>query len=75
MTASDDALRNHASGRRRFLRRLGEAGVLGSATIAGGALVGGPQQPHATQTASDEPADGYHLTDHIRRYYATARFF
>ena len=57
--------------RRRFLFGLGA----GAASAAAAAVTTAP----ATATSQDEPSGatksrGYHESDHVRRYYRTARF-
>ncbi|HEV2041213.1 MAG TPA: formate dehydrogenase, partial [Casimicrobiaceae bacterium] len=57
--------------RRNFLLALG-AGGAGAAIVAARALSTGPAAP----AAADEPSSqgkGYALTDHVRRYYRTAK--
>lgn len=59
--------------RRGFLRAATGAGVLGTLAAAGvgtaqAAPVPQPQAPVAKQS-------GYHETDHIRTYYAKARYW
>lgn len=57
--------------RRQFLRAAAGAGVLG-------ALAAASTQPAAAPrvTRQEQPKQsGYHETDHIRRYYATARYW
>ncbi|MFD2368157.1 formate dehydrogenase [Pseudoduganella sp. GCM10020061] len=59
--------------RRGFLRAASGAGVLGTLAAAGvapaqAAPLPQPQQPEPKQS-------GYHETDHIRKYYATARYW
>lgn len=58
--------------RRGFLRAAAGAGVLG-------ALGTGRAQAAAEVVPQPEPAkpkqSGYHETDHIRQYYATARYW
>ena len=54
--------------RRRFLFALGasSAAAIGAETTAAAAAVGAPAPTRAV-------ADGYRETDHVRRYYASAR--
>lgn len=58
--------------RRGFLRAAAGAGVLGSL-----AAVGTRAQAAEAPAATAEPAkkSGYHETEHIRKYYATARYW
>ena len=57
--------------RRKFLLALG-AGGAGAAIVAARALTGGSVAPDAAHEPS--PAGkGYALTDHVRRYYRTAK--
>jgi len=57
--------------RRSFLLALG-AGGAGAAIVAARALTAGPAAPDAARESS--PGDkGYAETDHVRRYYRTAK--
>lgn len=59
--------------RRGFLRAAAGAGALGTlAALSGEAAAAAP-----ASAAPAEPAQpkGYHETDHIRKYYATARYW
>ena len=56
--------------RRNFLLALG-AGGAGAAIVAARALSGGAVAPEAA-VASPE-SKGYAVTDHVRRYYRTAK--
>jgi hypothetical protein len=59
--------------RRGFLRAATGAGVLGTLAAAG---VGPAQAEPLPQPQAVEPKQsGYHETDHIRKYYATARYW
>jgi nitrous oxide reductase len=54
--------------RRKFLVTAG----LGSAGAVAAAVVGTrPSQPGATQAASAEQPGGYHVSEHILKYYKT----
>ena len=56
---------------------LGGAATVGAAAIAAGALPLRPPAAPETVRAPDAAAPaapGYRLTDHIRQYYARARF-
>ena len=59
-------------GRRRVV--VG-AGVAAGAALAAAALPGKREATAqaADATAARQPADGYRLTEHIRRYYETTR--
>lgn len=57
-----------ALSRRAFLLRL-----LGLTGIAGALALGGPSSVKAAESKPD-PVRGYRETEHIRRYYQTARF-
>ena len=62
--------------RRRALAGAGAAGAAAAvAAVAAGSL--SPAQPQPTVAAdADRPQDdagGYHVTEHIKRYYSTAR--
>lgn len=61
--------------RRQFLGTAKSAGLLGAAF----ALLGrgaAADAPSAAGQAAAAPHDGsYHETEHIRKYYASARFF
>lgn len=60
--------KRHASRekRRGFLRLLGVSGVVGSAV----AMLGG----RAQAAMVTQPEEGYHETEHVARYYESARF-
>jgi hypothetical protein len=61
--------------RRFFLKTVQGVGLLGAlAALAGRAR---PAQAYpATAEPAAQPADGhYHETEHIRKYYAAARYF
>ena len=57
--------------RRHFLVALG-AGGAGAAIVAARALSGGSVAPDAARAPSPE-GKGYAVTDHVRRYYRTAK--
>jgi hypothetical protein len=57
--------------RRNFLLALG-AGGAGAAIVAARALTAGSVAPDAAQEPSPD-GKGYALTDHVRRYYRTAK--
>jgi hypothetical protein len=58
------------STRRTFLRAF----PLGALAVAAAARArGAPAQPAAP--AAPQPAQGYHETEHIRRYYRTAAYW
>ena len=56
--------------RRNFLLALG-AGGAGAAIVAARALSGGAVAPDAA--VSSPESKGYAVTDHVRRYYRTAK--
>ena len=58
------------SQRRNFLLALG-AGGAGAAIVAARALSGGSVAPAAAVPSPD--SKGYAVTDHVRRYYRTAK--
>jgi hypothetical protein len=58
------------SRRRNFLLALGVGGA-GAAALASRALTG--VAPEATPNDGDDKGAGYQLTDHVRRYYRTAK--
>jgi hypothetical protein len=51
------------------------AGVAAGAAVAAAALKGRADPPAALAQATAQPvaAEGYRLTDHVRRYYETTR--
>jgi hypothetical protein len=57
--------------RRNFLLALG-AGGAGAAIVAARALTAGSAAPDAAPEPSPD-GKGYTLTDHVRRYYRTAK--
>ena len=57
--------------RRNFLLALG-AGGAGAAIVAARALTAGPVAPDVAQEPAPD-GKGYALTDHVRRYYRTAK--
>jgi hypothetical protein len=57
--------------RRNFLLALG-AGGASAAIVATRALTAGPAAPDVAQEAAPD-GKGYALTDHVRRYYRTAK--
>ena len=57
--------------RRNFLLALGVGGA-GAAIVAARALTAGSVASDAAQQSSPE-GKGYELTDHVRRYYRTAK--
>ena len=58
--------------RRSFLRAAGGAGVLGA--LAAGQSEAAPVAA-AAPAAAPATSSGYHETEHIRRYYRTARYW
>lgn len=60
------------STRRSFLRAV-PLGALAVAAAARARAPGAPAQPGAP--AAPQPAQGYHETEHIRRYYRTAAYW
>lgn len=59
--------------RRGFLRAAAGAGVLGTLAAAGATQAG--TVPAPTAPAPEPKQSGYHETEHIRKYYATARYW
>jgi len=57
-------------GRRRFLLGLGAGG----ASAAAAAVTTPPVAATSQEQPSSASKRGYHETDHVRRYYRTARF-
>lgn len=57
--------------RRAFFKGAGGLGVL-AAAAASGASQAAPQAPPA---AAATVSSGYHVTEHIRKYYSTARYW
>jgi hypothetical protein len=61
--------------RRKFLSAVRVAGLIGAAA----ALTGAPVEIEAAELAPEslDPVEkrGYHETEHIRKYYAAARYF
>ena len=55
--------------RRNFLLAAG----LGSAGVAAAVLMPAAAQAEPAEKAEEPQGKGYHLTDHIRKYYETAR--
>jgi hypothetical protein len=57
-------------------RSLLKAAPLGLLTIAAAARARAPEAPAATSApAEPQKAQGYHETEHIRRYYRTAAYW
>lgn len=56
--------------RRNFLRAAG----LGSAGLAAAVLAPVVSPVDPAERPEEPQGKGYHLTDHIRKYYETARF-
>ena len=54
--------------RRNFLLAAGAGGVATAATIAGRS-----PQTRARKAEAASGGTGYHVTDHIRKYYSTAK--
>jgi hypothetical protein len=55
---------------------LFSAGAVGAVAVAAAALPRAPQPAAAAAAAAAEPpadTSGYRLTEHVQRYYATAR--
>ena len=57
--------------RRAFFKGAGALGVLAAAAASGAADAAPPPQPAAAAPVSK----GYRLTEHIRKYYSTARYW
>jgi hypothetical protein len=66
----ESAPRAPVSKRRGFLLALG-AGGIGAAAIAARPLKG--NAPAAARDPDAASGDGYRVTDHVRRYYRTAK--
>lgn len=49
------------------------AGAVGVAAAAAAALPGVTQKPEPTSSALPSKPDGYQLTEHVQRYYQTAK--
>lgn len=66
------AMRQHALSRRTVFAGAGVAGV---AATAAAVLPGAARQgaPAAAATVPAAPSSGYQLTEHVKRYYQTAR--
>lgn len=66
-------------GRRDFLRRLKDGTALAGVAAAGAALGGstgtGDASPAAGTPTRQADAGSYHMSEHIRKYYATSRVF
>jgi hypothetical protein len=64
-----------APARRGFLAGVGAAGVAGAAVIAAGRGAAPSVAEAADPEAAPKPVAGrgYHETDHVRRYYDTAK--
>lgn len=63
---------NSAQARRGFLLGAGAAGAAGAAVIATkGSLAA--SQPAAVPDKHARGGGGYHVTDHVRHYYRTAK--
>lgn len=58
--------------RRAFFRGAGALGVMAAA--ASGAAAATPQ-PEPAQALDAPQAKGYRLTEHIQKYYSTARYW
>lgn len=64
----------HPVDRRRLLAGAGTAGALATAAaLLPGAEPAAPQDGGPAKQDADGQAAGYRLTDHIQRYYRTAR--
>jgi hypothetical protein len=60
-------------GRRKFLLAARGAGALGAlAALAGRST---PAEAAAPPAADTRATSGYHETEHIRKYYSTARYW
>ena len=71
--SADSDPQSQRQGRRRVVAVGG--GVAAAAALAAVALPGKhePESKVAKAADSRQPADGYRLTDHIRRYYESTR--
>ena len=56
--------------RRAFFRNAGGLGVLAAAAASGAEAA-----PQPAPAAAAPEARGYRVTDHIRKYYSTARYW
>lgn len=68
--------RNHGQdgpdpARRAFFRGAGGLGVLAVAAASGAAAAA----PHSEPVAAAPQSKGYRVTEHIRKYYSTARYW
>jgi hypothetical protein len=54
--------------RRNFLLAAGAGGVAAAAVVAGNSSQGGPKKAEAVSGSK-----GYHVTEHIRKYYNTTK--
>ncbi len=59
------------SKRRRFFGLLGGATAAAAALVAVKTPLGSDEQPLGSTAQKDQPASGYQLTEHVRRYYET----
>lgn len=57
--------------RRAFFTGAGALGVLAAAAASGAAQAAPQSQP----VAAAPPSSGYRVTEHIRKYYSTARYW
>ena len=72
LTSKPQSAEKDVASRRRALAGLGAVGAAAAAvTVLPDATPVAPVTAAAPATAADEP--GYRLTEHIKRYYATAR--
>ena len=58
-----------STNRRKFLLAAG----LGSAGVAAGVVANGRRNPVKAEAAPGAQPAGYHETEHIRKYYETAK--
>lgn len=61
-----------ASGRRRFLAGAGLAGAAGVTAAAAGARAVRTPATEPTPRLDERGGGGYHLSEHVRRYYRRA---
>lgn len=63
------------SGRRGFLRRMKDSSLLAGAAAVGAGTTSLGQPPQQADAGHHEQPGRYQLSEHIRKYYATARVF
>ena len=63
------------TGRRKFLRAARGAGALGALAAIAARDANAAEVPVAEPAAPEPSSKGYHETEHIRKYYSTARYW